>query len=141
VVTLPADPLLDQPERWCVGFTDVDTSGHWLRRLFLLLRMPRHVVCFRDTGAGLLVVQQTVGGLSVTLQRVATEKAFTAEIEAAGGSVTHRWVTPEDRRVVHFRPFTCTCIARSLLALPYRAQTPRALASQLRGLQTARTGD
>lgn len=128
------DPILPVrlPQRWCVGFTDVDASGHWLRWFLRWLPHPRHVNAFRDTPAGLLIVEQTLSRLSVTLHPQASEASYAAEIEAAGGHVVVVTVPAETGG---WTPRIGNCIAttRALLALPPRIQTARGLLHQLRG--------
>jgi hypothetical protein len=120
------------PAVWCYGFTDLDSGRHWLRWLLRWIPAPRHVVCYRDTAAGLLIVQQTLSRLSVTIQPGATAAGFTAEIVAAGGQVHHVHVYPDGPGEGWTpRPFCCTDIARSLASMPWRPQTPRGLAREL----------
>jgi hypothetical protein len=133
-VVLTPGPILPvrQPQRWCVGFTDLDASTHWLRRILSWLPHPRHVNAFRDTPGGLLLVEQTLSRLSVTLHPQATEASYTAEIEAAGGHVVVVTVPAEDGG---WTPRIGNCIAttRALLAMKPRPQTAHGLLHQLRG--------
>lgn len=122
-----------EPARvWWVGFTDVDDSTHWVRRLIGWLPPPRHVVAYRDTPGGLLVVQQTLSRLSVTVQAGVQAKDFTAQIKAAGG-IVHAALAPADDGAAGWipRPSTCVDAVRALLAMPWRPQTPAGLARQL----------
>lgn len=125
---------------WHVGFVDLDSSGHWVRRLLMRLRPPRHVVCFADTPAGLLSIQQTLEGLRVAVQPGATALGFTAEIVGDGGSVFPVAVPELGTVGWRPRPFSCVCLARSLLTLPHKVQTPRGLASELSRGYASRTG-
>jgi hypothetical protein len=129
---MPPEPVIPVPEVWHIGFTDVESSTHWLRRLLQWLPHPRHVVCFRDTPGGLLTVQQTLACLLVTIQPGHTAAGFAAEIEQAGGAVVTRTVTPETVHSWQPRPFNCVDIARAVVRLPYVPQTPRRFLRQLR---------
>lgn len=133
MVTTPSAPCALMPDHWCVGFTDVDDSSHWVRKaLIRLLWPPRHVVCYRDTDAGLLIVQQTLSRLLVTLQPGYTEASFTDELLSAGGRVFTVLVPPDDGIAGWVpRPFSCVDIARALVCLRYRPQTPNGLAREL----------
>lgn len=121
------------PDLWHVAFTDVDESGHWLRRVLAWLPHPRHVLLFRDTPAGLLVVQQTLGPLSVVVQPGCTALGFAAELAAKGGRTYVCRAAPEGGWLP--KPITCVDIARSLLGLPYRPQTPAMFEREIRRIE------
>lgn len=127
----PALPTRE-PQRWCIGFTDVDPSDHWLRRLLNWLPHPRHVNAFRDTPAGLLLVEHTLSRLTVNIHPQATEASYTAEIEAAGGHVVVVTVPAEDGGWTP-RLGNCITTTRALLAMRPRPQTARGLLHHLRG--------
>lgn len=128
VALFPSEP----PRVWWIGFTDVDDSTHWVRRILGWLPHPRHVVAYRDTPGGLLIVQQTLSRLSVTVQAGVQASDMTSQIEAAGGSV-HAALAPADDGGTGWipRPSTCVDTVRALLAMPWRPQTPAGLARQI----------
>ena len=124
--------IVEPPVLWHFGFHDLPKSGHWMRRVLgRILAHPRHVVAFRDTKAGLLRVEQTLEGLRVGLQPLATAVQYAAEIVEDGGEV-HAALVPAEGTVGYLpRPFSCVDVARSLACLPYKPQTPRQLAREL----------
>lgn len=138
-------PLFPAPEahgpiRWHVGFTPIDPSSHWIRRLLVrVLAFPQHVRAFRDARpcvrcghpGPLLVVEHTLSRLMVTETAGATAASHTAEIAADGGHVIAVDVPAEDGSL-QLRLGNCITTTRALLALRARPQTARGLALQLR---------
>lgn len=133
-MVLAPGPVLpvSTPTVWHVGFTDVDASAHWLRRLLNWLPMPRHVNAFRDTPAGLLLVEHTLSRLTVTIHPQATAASYAEQIAAAGGHVVTVTVPAESGGWVP-RFGNCITTTRALLGLPPRLQTARGLLHHLRG--------
>lgn len=130
-------PLFPAPEahgpiRWHIGFTPIDPSSHWIRRLLVrVLAFPQHARAFRDTPGGLLIVEHTLSRLMVTVSPGATVASHTAEIVADGGHVIAVDVPAEDGSL-QLRLGNCITTTRALLALRARPQTARGLALQLR---------
>ena len=81
-----------------------------------------------------MFVQPTVGRVQVEFFSGETEDARRRLIEDGGGSVVEAVSFPDDSRWT-FRLFTCVCLARALLGMPMRVQTPWSLARALRSRQ------
>lgn len=124
--------------RWHVAFTDLEPGRHWLSRLLARLRPGfRHVLAFRDTPAGLLIVQQTVARTQVDLNPWSDAATYAAEVRGRGATVLVIPAAPDDSVPVP-RFLNCVGLTRSLLGLPGRPwQTPSGLFRQLAAWESA----
>jgi len=113
--------------RWLVAAVDVPTSPGLARWLLGWLRPGhRHVLAYRETYGGLLIVQTTVARLQVDWFPGVTEADYTAELEAGGATVREMARSVDDGQWV-IRGLTCVSIVRALAGLPGRWQTPAQL--------------
>ena len=117
--------------RWLVAAVDVPTSpglARWL--LGWLTPGHRHVLAYRETHGGLLIVQTTVARLQVDFFPGVTEADYTAELTEKGATVREFARKVDDGRWIP-RGLTCVSIVRALAGLPGRWQTPAQLMREL----------
>jgi hypothetical protein len=123
---------IDLTVTWTVAFTDLEPARHWVSRALGWLRPGmRHVLAFRQTPGGVLIVQQTAARLQVDVAPFTTAEALAASLVAGGATLLDVRV-PADDSVPVLRGLTCVGVTRALLGMRGRPfQTPAGLARQL----------
>lgn len=125
---------------WYVVFEDIapESPAHWwLGRI--LSRGFQHCWAFRDTAAGMLVVNLNVGFLETDCTPDLTAEAWAAHCRQGGLTVLRVDRALDAKKGVQ-RIANCVTVVRLLLGLPAWPQTPKRLHRQLSRLEGALQG-